>query len=325
MHASAVLPFALLLVSSSAFVIPRQAQSIATTAGGAPPNGPAPLHISPSAIANFSVVNFLENLESAFFLEGLQNLTKWNTHHQYDHAIDVVTRVQAQELIHVQTAEDILKANNAPTFAPCKYTFPVSNADEFFALANIITSVGIGAVLDVISGLAVSDPTIVQGPASILAIEARHDAFFRHHSVSDIPNPAPFDTRISGTYALNLGSPFIVKDSCAATPTFTTIPALNAVVTGKTTGSSGPIKFSFDATAVSKQDLSKDLYIGWVNQANVVNYQPATVDGAGVVKSTIPEGMAGIAFAALTGQKTAGNVTDLTSVTLAGPAPVQIS
>ena len=57
----------------------------------------------------------------------------------------------------------------------------------------------------------------------------------------------------------------------------------------------------------------------------MVNYQPATVDGAGVVKSTIPEGMAGIAFAALTGQKTAGNVTDLTSVTLAGPAPVQIS
>ena len=324
MHTSAMLPFALLLVSSSALVIPRQAQSIATTAGGAPPNGTAPLGISPSAVADFSAVNFLENMESAFFLEGLQNLTKWNTHHQHDHAIDVVTRVQAQELIHVQTAEDILKANNAPTFAPCKYTFPVSNAEEFFALANIITSVGIGAVIDVVSGLAVSDPKIVQGSASILAIEARHDAFFRHHSVSDIPNPAPFDTRISGTYALNLASPFIIKDSCTV-PSFTAIPALKAEVKGKTTGSSGPITFSFDATTVSKEDLSKDLYIGWVNQANVVNYQPATVDGQGVVKSTIPEGMAGIAFAALTGQKTAEDVTSLTAVTIAGPAPVQIS
>ncbi len=324
MHTSTLLPFSLLLASSSALVLPRQAQSIATTAGGSPPNGSAPLDISTSAIADFSGVNFLENMESAFFLEGLQNLTKWNTHHQYDHAIDVVTRVQAQELIHVQNAEDILKANNAPTFAPCKYTFPVSNPDEFFALASIITSVGIGAVINVVSGLAVSDPKLVQGPASILAIEARHDAFFRHHSVSDIPNPAPFDTRISSTYALNLASPFIVKGSCT-TPPFTVIPALKAEVTGKTTGSCGPITFSFDAAAISKEDLSKELYIGWVNQANLVNYQPVTVDGEGVVKSTIPEGMAGIAFAALTGQQAAEDVNSLTAVTIAGPAPVQIS
>lgn len=324
MHTSTVLPFALLLVASSALVIPRQDQSIATTAGGGPPNSGAPLNISPSAKADFSAVNFLENMESAFFLEGLTNLTKWNTHHQYDHAIDVVKRVHAQELIHVETAENILKANNAPTFAPCKYTFPVSTADEFFALANIITSVGIGAVINVVSGLAVSDPKIVQGPASILAIEARHDAFFRHHSVSDIPNPTPFDTRISGIYALNLASPFIVKNSCTAPP-FTVIPPLKAVVSEKTTGSSGPITFSFDAKAVSKDALSKTLYIGWVNQANKVDYQPATVDAAGMVKSTIPEGLAGMAFAALTGQNTAVDVTDLTAVTIAGPAPVQIS
>ena len=96
-------------------------------------------------------------------------------------------------------------------------------------------------------------------------------------------------------------------------------------MTGKTTGSCGPITFSFDTTAVSKEDLSKQLYIGWVNQANVINYQPANVDGEGVVKSTIPEGMAGIAFAALTGQKTAEDVNSLTAVTIAGPAPVQIS
>ena len=84
--------------------------------------------------------------------------------------------------------------------------------------------------------------------------------------------------------------------------------------------------FSYDTTAVSKEDLSRDLYIGWVNQANVVNYQPATVvDGEGIVKSEIPQGMAGMAFAALTGQDKAVDVGDLTAVTIAGPAPVQIS
>ena len=324
MHASVILPLSLLAASSSALVLPRQDQSIVAKAGGGPPDGAAPLGISASAIADFSGVNFLENMESAFFLEGLTNLTKWNTDHHYDHAIDVVTRVQAQELIHVQTAENILKANKAPTFAPCKYTFPVSNADEFFALANIITSVGIGAVISVVSGLALTDPKIVQGPASILAIEARHDAFFRHHSVSNIPNPAPFDTRISATYALNLASPFIVKDSCIEPP-FQSIPALKAEVTCKTTGSSGPITFSFDTKALNTGDLSKILYIGWVNQANVVKYEPATVDDKGMVKSTIPEGLAGMAFAALTAQNTAKDVNSLTNATIAGPAPVQIS
>ena len=324
MHKSIILPFSILAVSSSALVLPRQAQSVATTAGGGPPNGPAPRNISASAIIDFQGVNFLENMESEFFLQGLHNLSKWNTHHQYDHAIDVVKRVHAQEVIHVQTAEDILKANNAPTFAPCNYTFPVDTPDEFFALAEMITSVGIGAVINVISGLALTDPKIVQGPASILATEARHDAFFRYHFVSKIPNPAPFDTRISSIYALNLASPFIVKDSCK-TPKFPNIPALVVEVTCLTTGSSGGITFRFDPTAVDKESLSKDLYIGWVNQANVVHYEPATLNDTGIVSSTIPEGMAGIAFAALTGQNTAEDVNALTNKTIAGPAPVQIS
>ena len=263
-------------------------------------------------------------MEAEFFCKGMHNLTKWNTHHQYDHAIDVVKRVHAQEIIHVQTAENILKANNAHTFAPCNYTFPVSTPDEFFALANVITSVGIGAVIDIASSLALTDPKLVQGPVSILAVEARHDAFFRQHSVSSIPNPAPFDTRISSIYALNLASPFIVKGSCEM-PSFPVIPALKADVTCKTTGSSGPITFRIDTTAVSKEDLSKKLFVGWVNQANVVEYEPATVDEKGVVNSTIPEGMAGIAFAALTGQNTAKDVNSLTNMTIAGPAPVQIS
>lgn len=60
-------------------------------------------------------------------------------------------------------------------------------------------------------------------------------------------------------------------------------------------------RFGFKAatTPVKKEDLSKVLYIGWVNQANVVNYEPATVKGEGIVESTIPKEMAGFAFTAL--------------------------
>lgn len=317
-----------LALSATALVLPRQqSQQTITNAGGAPPNGSLPPHISDSAVADFQGVNFLENLESAFFAAGLANLTgKWYDHH-LDPAISIVTKVQAQELIHVQTAENILTNYHNKTFTPCSYTFPVTNPLEFFALSNTITSIGIGAVINVASSLALTDPSLVPGPASILAIEARHDAFFRAAAhVSDIPNPAPFDTRISAPYALNLALPFIVPGSCKdGMPAFPLIPALKQTSgAAPLTGSSGPISFSFDASAV-KTDPSTTYYIGWVNQANVINYTPASVDANGNVKSSIPSGLAGLAFAALTAQNMAGDVNALTGVTVAGPAPVQIS
>jgi hypothetical protein len=329
MHSTFIISaIAFLAGSSQALVLPREQPSVADVAGGAPPNGPPPDNISDAAVADFQGVNFLENLEAAFFAEGLQNLTHlWDKDGDHKVAIDVVAKVHAQELIHIQTAENILNHFKKPTFTPCKYEFPVSNAAEFFALANIITSAGIGAVINVASGLALTDPTLVPGPASILAVEARHDAFFRVASVSNIPNPAPFDTRISAAYALNLASAFIVKGSCAAQPSFPVLPPLSAEVKTKTTGSSGPITFTFDKSQLKPSDFAKTLYIGWVNQANVVNYQAATVsnDQYGKVTTTIPSGMAGLAFAALTAQNTAKDVNSLTAVTLAGPAPVQIS
>ena len=228
----------------------------------------------------------------------------------------------------MQTAENILTHFGNKTFRPCKYTFPVTTAAEFFALSNIITSVGIGAVIHLASSLALTDPTLVPGPASILAIEARHDAFFRVAAkISHIPNPAPFDTGISGIYALNLALPFVVPGSCPdGMPDFPVIPGLKQTSgSSPLTGSTGPIDFTFDASQVKNFDSKTTYYIGWINQANVINYTPATVSADGEVKSTIPAGMAGLAFAALTGQNTAINVDDLTGVTVAGPAPVQIS
>ena len=116
-------------------------------------------------------------------------------------------------------------------------------------------------------------------------------------------------------------------------PDFPLIPALKQISgASPLTGSTGPISFSFDPeqvktdnTSSSSSNSNSSYYIGWVNQANVINYTPATVDKNGRVESSIPSGMAGLAFAALTGQNTAVDVNALTGVTVAGPAPVQIS
>ena len=109
-------------------------------------------------------------------------------------------------------------------------------------------------------------------------------------------------------------------------PQFPIIPPLKQS-SGNTplTGSTGPITFSFDTTQVDQAELKGSLFIGWVNQANVVAYTPATIVSSSEVSTTIPAGLAGLAFAALTGQSMELGVDGLTAETLAGPAPVQIS
>ena len=93
---------ALALLASSAFALPtpqdHTLEQVAPIAGGGLPNGGAPTGISASAIASFQGVNFLENMESAFFQEGLNNLTRWNQHGEYDFTSDVVRQVHAVSL-----------------------------------------------------------------------------------------------------------------------------------------------------------------------------------------------------------------------------------
>ena len=333
MHSTTIFTFALLATSALAMPMggpanpPANDQNpldFATLAGGGPPNGKLPPNISNSAIADFQAVNFLENFEAGFFEQAIQWLGGWNDKHQYDELLDVVTKIHAQEEIHVATAEGILNNFHRQTFKPCTYKFPdVHNVEDFVSLANIITVTGIGAVINLISGLAVTDPELVQGPASILGNEARQDAFWRVNTLGlRFPEPAAFDTRISAQFALSLAAPF-VSDCQGNEPNFVALPPLKAEVGKKeVTGSSGPITFSFNTKQV--KNSTSDVFVGWVNQANVVQYTPAKVWN-GKVSSTIPGGLAGVAFAALTNQNTVPDVGNLTLHTLAGPAPVRIS
>ena len=233
-----------------------------------------------------------------------------------------------QEQVHIATIEGILSHFNTPIIPPCLYQFPVDSTASFLQLAQIITTVGIGGVLEIATLDAVTDPAVIQGVASIVTVEARHDAFFRTAVDSTrAPNPAPFDTRISGVWALNLALPFVVPDSCPSLPNVPILPPLNVVtitpgVSSNGTATDGTGTVTFSAPAGFGSNSTASLFAAWVNQVNVPVFTPATVGGNGNIQTTVPKDMAGVAFVALTTKTDATDVDTLTSETLAGPAVV---
>ncbi|MCJ1383736.1 hypothetical protein MMC17_006850 [Xylographa soralifera] len=294
---------------------------VVATAGGGVPNIPPPSSLSKSTLNDIQVANFLENLESAFFQAAVTNITAWGTTGFPDDTLDIIRHVAAQEQVHVATFEDILTHFNTPVIPPCQYQFPATNTASFLKLAQIITSVGIGAVINLAAATSITDPALIQNLASTVTNEARQDAFFRQAALGLVPNPTPQDTQISAIWALNLALPFVVPNSCPLFPEVPIFPAMTVIApTGNSTGDNGSITFSTTA------EVSGNLSIAWINQANLPVFTPvARTLMAGQLTSSIPPGMGGMAFAALVNQTTAKDVTALTLMTLAGPAFVQIS
>ncbi|KAH6665211.1 hypothetical protein B0J14DRAFT_620947 [Halenospora varia] len=110
-----------------------------------------PSSISTSAVKDFQLALFLENLEASFFQAGLTNITGWNIS-GYPH-----DTIKVQEEVYVTTIIDLLEHYNAPLIPPW-----------FFELANIITSIGISSTIGLTERLAVTDPLLIQSVSSIL-------------------------------------------------------------------------------------------------------------------------------------------------------------
>lgn len=334
---------ALVISATSALPVSITGSSINSqvtqSAGGGIPvsnNPPAP-QLSTNAVNSFQLANFLENLESNFFQNGLANLTEWGTA-GYTNGVsnlDVVAAVAAQEEVHVANLVKVITGNGGQAILPCAYQFPVSDANSFYALANIITSVGIGALIDLEAGIAPTDPGAIPAVGSIVPVESRHDAFFRL-TTNEHPNPTAFETRISGAWAYNLALDFVVAGSCGqlppsitSLPVFPDIQVLRAGPPSFAATNGEPGSLAFEVLDLSQVDdrwnTTGSLYMGWVDAANSPVYTAVTLVGKGSFMADIPAGLFGMAFAVLTNQNMAANVADLTAATLAGPLPMPVS
>lgn len=201
--------------------------------------------------------------------------------------------------------------------------------EEFFELAHIITSVGIGATIGLNERLAITDPLLVKSISSILTVESRHDAFFRHVR-GVVPNPAPFDTGISDLWAYNLALSFIQPGSCSIEVSIPILPRLAASqLPGTPYANSTEINNQWEFTWDPMQtpfvtEASKQLFIGWVTQLNEPTYTPLKITAKGKGITNIPQGLNGVVFAAVTVQQP-NDVDNLAPAILAGPVAIHMS
>lgn len=224
--------------------------------------------------------------------------------------------------MHQTTLQNILLAAGASIIPECQYVFPSRNTSEFLSLGRSLSSVGVSAILGLAETVAILDSNLVSGIASIAATEARHDAFFNVAN-GQLPNPAPFDTPISSTWAYNLALKFIVPASCPVELPITILPTLSTQIILQSNQTS--MTFSWDpAQKPVIQENGKDLFIGWVNQLGSPVYTPLKSIGNGTGTATVPSGLKGVVYTALTTQNTLMSVDDLTGATLAGPAIVLV-
>lgn len=309
--------------------------------------------LTPNDQAVLSLALYLEHLEHALYSGAHDNFTDA----QFTSAgfpagfRDNVGVIAGHEQQHADTIAAILEANGAPDVPPCTYNFPYADPTSFVSLSNMITSVGIGAYLGgskvstallpltrhiysrQIAQLLTDSSTLEEAAASILTVEARHDAYLRTGAGAS-PFPTTTDTGLTAVWAYNLAQMFIVSCPPQAQLPIVKLPKLTLASPPPNAKLQPPIAagtvltFTWDpSTFFVPVGADEKLYIAMVNQ-NVSSplFEQVTKTGSGSGTVTVPTGVSGAVFACLTTFEGGLTLDDLSSFgTLAGPVEVMLS
>jgi len=129
-------------------------QQVNVLAHGTEPNGGAPT-LTEDDLLSFQLIAFNEIFEVAFFTDLLFNVTNnvdgftIQDQTQRQQVINTLVAVQAQEELHADNANAILKANGKDPIQPCQYKFPTTNLKDAFTLAATFTDLVLGVLQDV--------------------------------------------------------------------------------------------------------------------------------------------------------------------------------
>lgn len=149
----------------------------------------------------------LEHLEAAFYL--LAN--------DYDLGVDpfniaindYATLAGEHEAAHVATLTDVVTQLGGEPVAAAEYDFGVTDAASFLATAATLENVGVAAYDG--AGQFLQSPDLLTAAGTIVAVEARHAAYF-NTTIGDSPFPAAVETPMTPDEVLEAAGPFIVSN-----------------------------------------------------------------------------------------------------------------
>lgn len=171
---------------------------------------------APAAMATLSDVDILqfaltaEHLESTFYKQGFAKfpMSDFQALGLSEGQIKSLMGVGQTEATHVTTLQSAITGAGAKPVEPCDYNFDaaLASADSMVKTARVLEAVGVSAYLGAAPMVNSSD--VLGAAASIVTVEARHQAFIRVASGAE-PVPAAFDTALQPRAVFTLAAQFI--------------------------------------------------------------------------------------------------------------------
>lgn len=293
--------------------------------------------MKPDDLVSFQLIAFNELFEVAFFTDLLFNVTnnvdKFQVYDpiERDALINALVAIQAQEELHADNANAVLKANGIDPIQPCKYQFPVSDLNSSIALASTFTDAVLGTLQDVQLHLAMNgDAGVVPIIGSVIGQEGEQNGFFRNF-IGKIPSAKPFLTRATREFAFSaLNQNFVVAGSC---PNINTIPlpvfTALTVVTNPIAPIDQLITYSVKADKPMQPSGTALVLINGQSTPIVEQIQnPVVKDGIVTFQANFPFNefvLEGFTIAALVNSTANLNsAEDVAKVTIAGPGLIEV-
>lgn len=161
-------------------------------------------------IADRSSALTAEHLESEFYKQGFAKFpaSDFQALGLTDTQITQLKKVGDTEATHVTTLQSAIAGAGGKPVEACQYNFDaaLASADAMVKTARVLEAVGVSAYLG--AAPLVNSSDVLSAAASIVTVEARHQAFIRVASGAE-PVPAAFDTALQPRAVFTLAAQFI--------------------------------------------------------------------------------------------------------------------
>ncbi|KAI0088359.1 ferritin-like domain-containing protein [Irpex rosettiformis] len=294
-------------------------------------NGTSPSNCSSSSSSSVNdtqILQFaltLENLENAFYMEGLSKFN--DSAFQSAGFAPVIRERYLQIMQHERTHVAFLSAilGNWST-QPCNYTFPLNTVQDFVTTSFALESAGQAAYLG--AGSLLQNKSLIPVTGSILSVEGRQASWISSAALNATPWNGPFDTPINASDIFSLASPFITTCPSTNPPlivtplnTLTLTPANATAGSNVTVQVGGPdfnsssIPIISSATPAAAPALGGN-FLAYFHGLGV-SFSPIAQDNT----TSVPTGLQGLVFASVVSTNSS---VPSANTTLSGLAPLNI-